>query len=53
MPKPTMVVAVSVRLPSSAPVITTAGTTRSEVSPAATRILETAIRQRGIGLIIR
>ena len=33
MPKPTMVVAVSVRLPSSAPVITTAGTTRSGGQP--------------------
>ena len=32
---------------------TTAGTTRTTVSPAATRILASAIRQRGIGLIMQ
>ena len=51
--KPTSVVVVSFRLPSRSPVRTTAGTTMAAVSPAATRIFDSAIRQRAIGLMIR
>ena len=44
---PTIVVAVSFRLPSRSAVSRTAGTTIAAVSPAATRIFDRAIRQRG------